>query len=149
LEKKKKRTLVTRLCNKIRYELWDLFTTTDTLEDKTIIEAPKYFSDFNILLLGIFKRLVFVGLFFYFAITIYRNTTQKQQFVGADLNSGNCQSIVKLTNGNRYADINGYWKGHQNYTNSLAIYLFEFQVGRNLLPFLLIIWLNISPKITI
>ena len=103
IERKKKRPILSRLFNKIKYEIWELFTTVDTLEEKIILEAPKYFSDFNIALIGVFKRAVFVSLFVYFAINIYQNTTEKQQFIGADIESGNCESIVKISNGMRIA----------------------------------------------
>lgn len=85
--------LLKRLMGKLRREVWELLTTTTTLEDKTQEEAPKYFSYWNVALIGIFKRALFSGLFMYFFATVYYQTTQQQEFIGADLDSGICKPI--------------------------------------------------------
>ena len=108
-------------------ELLELCVTTDSLEDKTILEAPKYFSDWVIVGIGIFKRMLFVTLTLIFTVQIYYQTTKQQQFVGASLDAGNCETIVVTWNGNFIADRNGYWEGYEGYTKNLGMYLFTFQ----------------------
>ena len=52
IRKKKAQSFSKRLFKRTREILWSLFTTTDTLEDKTILDAPKYFSDPAIFFIG-------------------------------------------------------------------------------------------------
>jgi hypothetical protein len=52
LKKKRDQPIYVRLQKRIRELIWSLFTTTDTLEDKTILDAPKYFSDPTIAFIG-------------------------------------------------------------------------------------------------
>jgi hypothetical protein len=91
---KRNRSLFSRFVGKIRREVWELLTTTTTLENKTQEEAPKYFSNWNVALVGIFKRALFGGLFFYFFYNVFIQSTEKQQFIGASLDSGICQPVL-------------------------------------------------------
>ena len=92
-QRKIKRNMLSRMFREVRREVWELLTTTTTLEDKTQEDAPKYFSYLNVDLIGLFKRALFSGLFLYFFATVYIQTTTQQEFIGADLDSGICKPI--------------------------------------------------------
>ena len=119
-------TIIGRLIHKVQREIVDLLVTTDSLEDKTIIEAPKYFSNWTILMIGILKRVLFTSLFFIFAVQTYQLTTEKQQFIGASLDSGDCSIITRTWEGVFTADRNGRWRNDKNYIANLAMYKFDF-----------------------
>ena len=91
---KRNRSFLSRFYGKLRREVWELLTTTTTLENKTQEDAPKYFSYWNVALVGIFKRALFGGLFSYFFYTVYIQSTETQQFIGAYLSSGICTPVL-------------------------------------------------------
>jgi len=122
--RKRKISLFERFIGKVRREIWELLTTTGNLMDKTQEEAPRYFSTWNVAFIGLFKRVLFSGLFFYFFYTVYLQTTKQQQFVGAAIDSGVCQPVPITWDGTYFADYQGYWSGRQGYKNNLAVYAF-------------------------
>ena len=115
-----------RFLHKVKREIIDLLVTTETLEDKTITEAPKYFSNLTIVFIGIGKRCLFIALFIYFAASTYELSTRKQQFIGASLDSGDCAPITRTWQGTYKADRNGLWESNKDYLHNLGMYKFEF-----------------------
>ena len=127
VKKKKEKPWLERILGRLSKLFWSLCTTTDTLEDKTILDAWKYFSDMNVALIGIFKRIFFCTIFIYFTVTVYENATLKQQYISADINSGDCESSKKEYNGVFIADYRGNWIGSPEFINSLGAYTFYFR----------------------
>ena len=116
-----------RFVKKSRKLFWILFSTPDTLEDMTYTEAKHYFSQLTICIFGILKRVLFVAVFTYFFIDIFKSTTERNQFIGSDMGSGVCEEVILTWNGDFLVDRNGIWKGSSGYKNNLGIYKFTFE----------------------